>query len=174
MGPREFVGPAIGLHRLAFNTPSAIGPPISGVVIATLGAAPCMAANAVLTLATVAALIFMKPVAPSSTQRESVLQSILDGIRFLYEHPVLRWVVLLLVLTSLAVRSYGFLLPAYAAHVIHTDARGLGWLMAASGLGAIGGALATAAIPGSGGSARWRAAPAVSWKGTGSIRRDSR
>jgi len=146
MVSREFVGTAIGLNSLAFNAPAAIGPPIAGIVIATLGVAPCMAANAVLTLAAVAALIFMKPVAPSSTQRETVFQAILDGVRFLYAHPVLRWVVLLLVLTSLAVRPYNFLLPAYAAHVIHTDARGLGWMMAATGLGAIGGALATAAI----------------------------
>ena len=38
-------------------------------------------------------------------------------------------------------RSYSFLLPAYAVHVLHTDARGLGWLMAATGIGAVGGAL---------------------------------
>jgi MFS family permease len=146
MVPREFVSTAIGLNSLAFNMPAAIGPPIAGIVIATFGVAPCMAANALFTLAVVVALLFMKSIAPSSTQRETVWKSILDGVRFLFEHPVLRWVLLLLVLTSLAVRPYAFLLPAYAAHIIHTDARGLGWMMAATGLGSIGGALATAAF----------------------------
>ena len=63
-------------------------------------------------------------------------------------HPVLRWVVLLLIVTSLTYRPYNFLLPAYAVHVIHTDAKGLGWLMAASGAGAIAGAFFTAATGG--------------------------
>jgi MFS family permease len=146
MVPREFVSTAIGLNSLAFNMPAAIGPPIAGIVIAAFGVAPCMAANALFTLAVVAALTVMKPVAPSSTQIETVWQLIRDGVRFLFTHPVLRWLLLLLVLVSLAVRPYNFLLPAYAAHIIHTDARGLGWMMAATGLGAIGGAFATAAI----------------------------
>ncbi|HEY5350182.1 MAG TPA: MFS transporter, partial [Candidatus Lustribacter sp.] len=45
----------------------------------------------------------------------------------------------------LTVRSYSFLLPAYAVHVLHTDARGLGWLMASTGIGAVAGALLIAA-----------------------------
>lgn len=143
--PREFVAPAIGINSVAFNAPAVIGPPLAGVIIAiTGGVSPCMYANAVLTLAVVIALIFMQPVAASSLEREGVFASIRDGVQYLYRHPVLRWVVLLLVLTSLFVRPYNFLLPAYAAHVVNTDARGLGVLMAASGLGAIGGAIATA------------------------------
>jgi MFS family permease len=143
--PREFVSNAIGLNSLAFNAPAVIGPPIAGLIIATAGVSPCMFANAVLTLAVVVALCFMASVPASSTRRDSVWSSIRDGVAFLERHPVLRWVVLLLIVTSLLVRPYNFLLPAYAAHVIETDARGLGALMAATGLGAMGGAIATAA-----------------------------
>lgn len=146
MVPRAIVGNAIGLNSLAFNAPAVIGPPVAGVTIAASGVAPCMFANAVLTLAVVVALIFMRPVAASSTRTDSVWISIRDGITFLGQHPVLRWVVLLLVVTSLLVRPYNFLLPPYAAHVLHTDARGLGALMAATGLGSMGGALITAAF----------------------------
>ncbi len=144
--PREFVSNAIGLNSIAFNAPAVVGPPVAGVIIAATGVAPCMAANAVLTLAVVLALCFMRPVPASSTRREGVWSSIKDGLAFLRRHPVLRWVVLQLIVTSLCVRPYTFLLPAYAAHVLHTDARGLGMLMAASGIGAIGGAIATAAF----------------------------
>jgi MFS family permease len=90
----------------------------------------------------------MRPAPPASTRRGNVFGAILDGVRFLIGHPVLRWVVLLLVVTSLTVRPYNFLLPAYAIHVLHTDAKGLGWLMAATGIGAIGGAFFTAATGG--------------------------
>jgi MFS family permease len=144
--PREFVSNAIGLNSLAFNAPAVVGPPIAGLIIAGAGVAPCMFANAVLTLAVVAVLAFMQPVPASSTQRDSVWSSIRDGVAFLERHPVLRWIVLLLIVTSLLVRPYNFLLPAYAVHVLGTDARGLGVLMAATGIGAMCGALAIAAF----------------------------
>jgi MFS family permease len=164
--PREFVSNAIGLNSIAFTAPSVVGPPIAGLIIAASGVAPCMYANAVLTLAVVVALGFMHPVAASSTRRENVWSSIRAGLAFLNGHPVLRWVVALLILTSLFVRPYTFLLPAYAAHVLHTDARGLGILMAASGIGAIGGAIATAAFVPARRSALWAASAVVVALGT--------
>jgi MFS family permease len=160
--PREFVSNAIGLNSLAFNAPSVIGPPIADVIIASAGVAPCMFANAVLTLAVVAALAFMQPVPVSSTGRGSVWSSIRDGVAFLGRHPVLRWVVLLLVVASLCVRPYSFLLPAYAAHVVYTDARGLGALMASTGFGAIGGAIAIAALVPQRRSAVWACSALIS------------
>lgn len=144
--PRELVGTAIGMNSVAFNAPSVIGPPLAGLLIAWVGVASCMLLNSVLTIAVVIAVILMKPAPPSSRERTSVIASIVEGVRFLYGHPVLKWVVLLLVITALCVRPYNFLLPAYAVHDLHTDAVGLGWLMAASGVGAIGGAFMTAAI----------------------------
>ena len=144
--PRENLGNAIGLNSIAFNAPSVIGPPIAGFLILSVGVAASFYINAVATFAVVLALVFMKPVPPSSTAREGVLDSILAGVRFLIGHPVLRSVVLLLVATCLLVRPYTQLLPAYAAHVVHVDARGLGLLLAATGLGAIAGSIVTAVV----------------------------
>jgi len=145
MVPREFVGGAIGLNSIAFNAPAVVGPPLAGLLIAGIGVAPCFLVNAVTTLAVVLVLVFMRPAPPSSRQRGNVIAAILEGMRFLIDQPVLRWVALMLVVSSLTIRPYNFLLPAYAVHVVHTDARGLGWLMAASGAGAIAGAFFTAA-----------------------------
>jgi len=142
--PREVVSNAIGLNSIAFNGPAVIGPPIAGILIATTGVSFCMFANAVATLAVVLALILMKPAPPSSTSRSSMLGAMIDGVRFLYIHPVLRWVVFELIVVSLFVRPYNFLMPAYAAHVLYTDAKGLGALLAANGVGAILGAVLTA------------------------------
>jgi MFS family permease len=161
MVPREFVSNAIGLNSLAFNSPAVVGPPIAGLIIASAGVAPCMFANAVLTLAVVAVLAFMHPVPASSTRRDSIWSSIRDGIVFLERHPVLRWVILLLIVNSLLVRPYNFLLPAYAAHVLDTDARGLGVLLAATGIGAMCGALATAAFVPERRSALWASAALI-------------
>jgi MFS family permease len=144
--PRELVGNAVGLNSFAFNAPSVLGPPIAGLVIAGAGIAPCMIVNAVMKFAVVAALIVMQPSPASVKVRSSFKTAFLEGLRFIVAHPALRWVYLMSALMALSVRSYSFLLPAYAVHVIHTDARGLGWLMAASGIGAVVGALVVAAL----------------------------
>jgi predicted MFS family arabinose efflux permease len=88
----------------------------------------------------------MKPPPPSSTVRENVFASIAAGVRFLATDPVLRSVLLMLLVTCLLARPYAQLLPAYAAHVVHVDARGLGFLLASSGLGAICGSFLTAIV----------------------------
>ncbi len=144
--PREYLGNAIGLNSVAFNAPSVAGPPLAGALILTIGTAAAFYLNAVLTFGVVLALLFMKPPAPSSTVHENVLASIWAGLRFLATHPVLRSVLLLLLATCLLVRPYVQLLPAYAVHVVHVDARGLGFLFAAVGAGAICGSFVTAII----------------------------
>lgn len=144
--PREYVGNAIGLNSIAFNGPSVIGPPIAGVLILSIGVAVSFYVNAIATLAVVIALFFMHPAPPSSTARDNVFASMAAGIRFLWGDRVLRSVVSLLVVTCLLVRPYAQLLPAYAAHVVHVDAGGLGMLLAATGAGAICGSLVTALV----------------------------
>jgi len=142
--PREVVSNAIGLNSIAFNSPAVIGPPLAGIFIAASGVAFCMYVNAVATLAVVVALFFMKPAPPSSTARTSMFAAIGAGLAFLFGHPVLRWVAVELIVVSLFVRPYNFLMPAYAAHALGTDAHGLGALLAANGIGAILGAVLTA------------------------------
>jgi MFS family permease len=144
--PREYLGNAIGLNSLAFNAPSVLGPPLAGVLILTIGVATSFYLNALLTFGVVIAITLMKAPPPSSTVHENVFASMYAGVRFLALHPVLRSVLLLLVATCVLVRPYTQLLPAYAAHVVHTDARGLGVLLAASGVGAIGGSFVTALL----------------------------
>lgn len=169
MVPREYVGGAIGLNSIAFNAPSVVGPPLAGLLIAGIGVAPCFLVNAVTTLAVVLALVFMRPAPPSSKRRGDVIAAIVEGVRFLIAHPVLRWVILMLVVASLTIRPYNFLLPAYAVHVIHTDARGLGWLMAASGMGAIAGAFFTAATGGARRGTIWAISAAVAGLGVAAL-----
>jgi MFS family permease len=144
--PREYLGNAIGLNSVAFNAPSVIGPPIAGLLILYVGMATAFYLNALLTFGVVTALIFMKPPPPSSTVHENVFASMFAGVRFLATDPVLRSVVLLLLVVALFVRPYQQLMPAYAAHVVSVDARGLGLMLAAIGAGAICGSFVTATV----------------------------
>jgi MFS family permease len=144
--PREYLGNAIGLNSVAFNAPSVLGPPIAGILISTIGTATAFYLNAVLTFGVVLALAFMKAPPPSSTAHEDVFASIAAGVKFLVTHPVLRSILLLLLVTCLLARPYAQLLPAYAEHVVHVDAKGLGFMLAASGAGAIVGSFVTALL----------------------------
>jgi MFS family permease len=144
--PRELVGNAIGLNSMAFNAPAVAGPPLAGLLIGASGIATCMIINAIVKFAVVAAIVLMAPSPASSRQRTSFMAAITEGITFIYGHGVLRWIYLMLIVTALSVRSYNFLLPAYAVHVVHTGAAGLGWLMAATGIGAMVGAVSIAAL----------------------------
>lgn len=144
--PRENIANAIGLNAIGLNAPSVFGPPLAGIVIAAFGVSPCMAINAIVKIFVFGMVALMKPAPPGTARRTSFSDAIGESVRFLYRHDVLRWVFALLIVTALSVRSYNFLLPAYAVHVVHTDARGLGWLMAAAGIGALFGALAVAAM----------------------------
>jgi MFS family permease len=143
--PRELISNAIGLNSFAFNAPSVMGPPMAGLLIQAAGIAPCMILNAVVKFAVVFAIIFMKPSPASSKARTSFGAAIIEGVQFIYGHSVLRWIYLMLIVTALSVRSYSFLLPAYAVHVLHTGPGGYGWLMAATGIGEVAGALLIAA-----------------------------
>jgi MFS family permease len=144
--PRALVGNAIGLNSLAFNGPAVIGPPIAGLLISAIGVPACMAFNALASIWVVISIASMTPMPAKELGRASFVVAFREGIGFVFGHQALRWVMLMLVVTSLSTRSYIFLTPAYAVHSLALDAAGLGWLMGASGVGAMCGALAVAAL----------------------------
>jgi predicted MFS family arabinose efflux permease len=74
-----------------------------------------------------------------------MLVSIGEGLAYVRRDPMLRWVVLLSIATALFTRPYIQLLPA-EAQMLGVGAVQLSWLLAASGAGALLGALSTASL----------------------------
>jgi MFS family permease len=144
MVPREYIGNAIGLNSVAFNAPAVVGPAVAGILIASIGIAGSFYVNAVATLAVVLALVFMQPAPPATRTSEPFLASIMTGLRFLYSHKILGWLITVFIVTALFVRPYSTLLPAYIVNTMHANARGLGIAIAATGVGGFAGALLTA------------------------------
>ncbi len=145
---RPLVGNAIGLSSVAFNAPAVIGPAIAGVLIVWVGVAGSFYVNAVATLAVVVAIMMMAPSPPSGATREPMLESIRTGLHFLANHAILRWIILVFIVTAILVRPYSQLIPAFIVNTLNGDARALGWTVAAVGIGGFGGALVTAAFAG--------------------------
>jgi predicted MFS family arabinose efflux permease len=139
---------AIGLNSAAFNGATLVGPLLGGVLIIPFGVGGLMLINALSYIAIVVALILMRPQPVIDYgPRLSMLESIKEGISFIRGDPVLRWVVVLSIATALLTRPYIQLLPA-EAQLLGVGAVELSWLLAASGGGALVGALLTASLGG--------------------------
>jgi MFS family permease len=137
---------AIGLNSAAFNGATLVGPLLGGVLIIPFGVGGLMLLNAFSYIAIVAALILMRPQPVIDYgPRLSTLDSIREGLSFIRGDPVLRWVVALSIFTALFTRPYIQLLPA-EAQFLGVGALQLSLLLAASGTGALAGALVTASL----------------------------
>lgn len=153
---REDLMNAIALNSSMFNAARVVGPSIAGLLVAWKGEGWCFFANAVSYIAVIAGLIAMRI---ERTVREvhvgSPLDHIAEGFRFVRNTAPIRAILLLIALVSLVAAPYTVLMPIFAARVLHGNARTLGVLMGATGVGAVIGALVLAARSGIRGLGRW-------------------
>lgn len=146
--PKEDLPNAIALVSAIFHASRIVGPSIAGFVVAGYGEGWCFLLNAASYLAALAGLAAMRlPAAAATAAAGSVRAHLAEGFRYLRATPKVARLFLLLAAVCLLAFPYTTLLPAFAKDVLGTDARGLGWIMAASGIGATLGALALAARP---------------------------
>ncbi|MDB4877563.1 MAG: protein of unknown function DitE [Gemmatimonadetes bacterium] len=133
---------AIALNSSMVNGSRIIGPSIGGVLIAAFGEGWCFLLDAISYIAVIASLLAMnvrhdaKPV-PNSR----AIDELRDGFRYVMGFPPIWSSLLLLALVATMGMPYTVLMPAVAATVLHGGAHTLGFLMTASGLGALAGAL---------------------------------
>lgn len=146
---------AIALNSSMFNGARIIGPAIAGVLVANIGEGWCFFANAISYIAVIVGLIMMR--VPDRPKRPvgSPLAHLIEGFRFVRNTALVRALLLLLGLVSLVAMPYTVLMPIFADRILHGGARGLGILMAATGVGALLGALTLAARTGVQGLGRW-------------------
>jgi len=146
--PERQLMSAIGLNSAAFNGATLVGPLIGGALIVPFGVGGLMLANAISYFAVVAALVVIAPQPIIEYgPRRNMLESIREGVSYVRREPVLRWVVVLASATALLTRPYIQLMPAEAQY-LGADAVQLSFLLAASGMGALLGALVTASLGG--------------------------
>jgi len=132
---------AIALNSSMVNLSRVIGPSIGGVIIAAVGEAWCFFIDGVSYIAVIASLLAMRvAVRPRNTSEKEVLDDILEGLRYVAHFPPVRSALTLLALVSIMGMPYTVLMPAVATKVLHGDSHTLGFLMTASGCGALAGA----------------------------------
>ena len=137
---------AVSLNSALINSARVIGPAIAGVLITTVGVAPCFAVNAASFAAMIAALQAMDRrqlhSAPSAERAPGQLRG---ALRYVAATPQL-WIPLALTaVVSTFTFNFQVLLPLLAAFSFHGEAGDYATLTTAMGIGAIAGAIANGA-----------------------------
>ena len=133
---------AIALNSTMVNGSRIIGPSIGGIVIAAVGEGWCFMIDAVSYLAVIASLLVMT--VSRETRRHAggrVIEELRAGFSYVSHSAPMRSALLLLALVATMGMPYTVLMPAIAANQLHGGAHTLGFLMTASGIGALAGAL---------------------------------
>jgi MFS family permease len=134
---------AIALNSSMVNLARLVGPSAAGILIATVGEGGCFTIDAISYLAVITTLLMMT-ITPSTIVRappKHVLLELKEGFQYAGRSPAILSVLALLGLVSFMGVPYMTLLPLIVTGPLAGDAKVLGYLTAASGLGALTGAL---------------------------------
>ena len=138
---------AVALNSMQFNAARIVGPALAGVLIATIGIAPALYANALSFIAVIVGLLMMDPnvffAAPKVSQG-SVKERLLEGLAYAWRTPEV--LIVLAVVAVIGTFGYNFsvTLPLIAGFILHTTAAQYGVLSAFLGIGSLTAAIATA------------------------------
>jgi MFS family permease len=128
----------IALNSIYFNLARLAGPAVAGFVIAGFGPGACFTVDAISYLPVLAALKAVRLAAqPVRARMAHPLRDLEEGFRYAARHPSIRRLLLMVAVFSLAGFAHGVLAPIFARDVFDGDARTLGFLMSATGVGSL-------------------------------------
>ena len=139
---REDLGNAIALNSSIVNGARLVGPSVAGILIAALGEGLCFLLNGLSFIAVIVALLAMK-IRPreKEVKRSHVIEGLKEGLSYGFGSAPIRSVLLLLALVSLMGVPYTVLMPIFAEKVFHRGPEALGFLLGATGVGALTGSI---------------------------------
>lgn len=153
---REHLANALALNSMTFNSGRIIGPALGGLVLAAVGAAWCFLLNGLTFLAVIAGLLAMR--LPPHVKKVEALppwKQLTTGLGYVRSSPDLIALLLLALVFSMFGTSYSTVLPAFVDKVLHAGAGAYGAINAATGVGAVTGALLVAQSGETGRRGRW-------------------
>ena len=146
----EIVGPqdlrnAVSLNSLMVNAARVVGPAVAGLLIAAFGEGECFLINAASFVGVVFSLLTLdrSKLTPSQQVVRGAGQ-LREGLRYVAATPVIGVPLLMMTITGILAYEFQVTLPVFAASTLDVGSEGLGFLTAAMGVGAVGGALRVA------------------------------
>jgi MFS family permease len=140
---KEDLANAIAMNSSMFNAARLVGPSIAGAIIATTGEAWCFLIDGFSYFAVILALLAMKGVRQATVAgaTASIFDQLREGWRYVVGFRPIRSLMLLLSWLCLVAMPFSVLMPVFADEILGGGPYTLGFLMTASGLGALSGAL---------------------------------
>jgi len=140
---REDVLNAVGLTSTIFNVARLIGPAFGAAVMTRLGIGWTFLVNAASFVPVLAALLLMRPPAPSLARSaaSNLRDQLREGLTYVWGTPTVRRTLLLVGASALLLMNFSVLVPVFARTVLRVPAGAFSMLMAAQGAGAFAGAL---------------------------------
>jgi MFS family permease len=134
---------AIALNSSMFNAARLLGPTVAAAIIAASNEGWCYLIDGFSYLAVLSALLAMRVprTAPRTGSAVSPIEQLKEGWSYAYNHRAIRTIITLIALVCLVGVPYSVLMPIFAATVLRGGPHTLGFLMTASGCGALLGAL---------------------------------
>jgi MFS family permease len=136
---------AIALNSSMVNLARLVGPALAGLIIAAVGEGYCFAIDGFSYLAVILSLVLMRVrVAPSRRAATSMLEQLKEGWSYVRGFRPIRTILTLFAVMSLMGMPFVVLMPIFASQVLHGGPHTLGYLMGASGVGALVSAISLA------------------------------
>ena len=143
VGPHSVAG-AISLNEVMLNASRVLGPALGGVLLAVFSVWVCFAANALSFVPVIVALLLITPKTQHTAPVRAASGGVKDGIRYAWGTPSIRACLFVAVAFG-AVYNTGVVMPLLASQVFHLGGAGFGAMIATFGLGAVPGAVLSAA-----------------------------
>ncbi len=135
---RADLGNAIALNSSMVNMARLIGPALAGLVISAFGEGPCFLIDGISYFAVIASLLMMRVQRPGQQSVAApMLAQMREGWAYVRGFVPVRSILILFAIVSLMGMPYTVLMPIFASKVLHGGPHTLGFLMAATGVGAL-------------------------------------
>jgi predicted MFS family arabinose efflux permease len=143
---REDMPNAIALNSIQFNLAVTVGPALAGITLARLGEKWCFGLNALSFLAPVVSLLIISARFVPETTKESMFNSLKQGIHFLRQQGSMEALIVLafcMTALSMPMRTY---IPVFVKDIFQRGPETYGNLLSLMGVGSICGSLAVAGL----------------------------
>ena len=144
---RRDLSQVVSLNSLVWTGSRVIGPPVAGIVVATLGfgagdVTPIIFLGAA-AFFSMAMLIQTVTLAPAERARGNVFKEMLLGFVFIREHSIFLFLLGFTFFNSFFGMSYVMFMPVFAEDILEVGSGGMGALIGMSGVGSVLGILAS-------------------------------
>jgi len=128
---------AVVLNAMIVQVSRTLGPALAGFIIGAVGAASAFWLNGVSFLFVIGTLLVVRSSQVRKGGKANPLNEFWEGLRFNGTQPRLLDLILFVIVQTFFGLTILSILPSVATDVLHGQAQVLGWLLAASGLGAL-------------------------------------